>query len=468
MAAALEISAVRRLAAILAADVAGYSRLMGRNEEGTLERLMAHRHALVDPKIAEHHGRIVKTTGDGLLAEFPSVVDGVRCAVEMQRGMAKRNSGVPIGERLEFRVGINLSDVIVEGDDIYGDGVNVAARVEALADAGGVFVSSSVYDHVRDRLPFVFEDLGEQQVKNIARPVRVYRIPITENAPVKGQELISAAAQTLCSPRSWPSGSITAAFCSSWQEHTMAEALATVIVIDDDPSVREALGSLLRSVGLQANLHGSVPEFLKAGRRDGPTCLVLDVRLPGQSGLDFQRELSAVNVQVPIIFITGYGDIPMSVRAIKDGAIEFLTKPFRDQDLLDAIQQGLARDCASRESKKAAATLRARFVTLTPREREVMALVVTGRLNKQIAYDIGISEITVKVRRGQVMRKMNAASLPDLARMADKLNLMGESPRAVEPGYEFGLPLGVYPTADFLAPIPAHLSHRAAGFFKQS
>ena len=394
MAAALEISAVRRLAAILVADVAGYSRLMGRNEEGTLERLMAHRRALVDPKIAEHHGRIVKTTGDGLLVEFPSVVDGVRCAVEMQRGMAERNSGVPIGERLEFRVGINLSDVIVEGDDIYGDGVNVAARVEALADAGGVFVSNAVYDHVRDRLPFVFEDLGEQQVKNIARPVRVYRIPITENAPAKaplrapdnpslavlpfknmrgGPELISVAAQTLRSPRSWPSGSATAAFCSSWQEHTMAEAPATVIVVDDDPSVREALGNLLRSVGLQSNLHGSVPEFLKAGRLDGPTCLALDVRLPGQSGLDFQRDLSAANIRVPIIFITGYGDIPMSVQAIKGGAIEFLTKPFRDQDLLDAIQQGLARDRASRENEKAIGDHQARDLLAAPSEAAVEA-----------------------------------------------------------------------------------------------
>jgi FixJ family two-component response regulator len=158
----------------------------------------------------------------------------------------------------------------------------------------------------------------------------------------------------------------------------------------------------------------------------------------------------------------------MSVRAIKDGAIEFLTKPFRDQDLLDAIQQGLARDRASRENKKVIATLRARFETLTPREREVMALVVTGHVNKQIAYDIGISGITVKARCGQVMRKMSAASLPDLARMADKLNLTGESPKAVKPAYEFGLPLGVYPTADFLTPITAHLSRRAAGFFEQS
>ena len=197
----------------------------------------------------------------------------------------------------------------------------------------------------------------------------------------------------------------------------------TIIVVDDDPAIRESLQGLLRSVGLRVKALASVPEFLKEGRPEGPSCLVLDVRLPGRSGLDFQRDLSAANVHLPIIFITGYGDIPMSVQAIKGGAIEFLTKPFRDQELLDAIQLGLARDRAWLEEAKAMATLQSRFETLTPREREVMALVVTGRLNKQIAYDIGISEITVKVHRGQVMRKMNAASLPDLARMADKLDL---------------------------------------------
>src|SRR5437870_9836735 len=170
------MSQTRRLAAILAADVAGYSRLMGADEEGTLERLKALRRELVDPKIAEHHGRIVKTTGDGLLVEFVSVVDAVRCAVEVQQAMPERNTGVAADSRLELRVGINLGDVIVEGDDLYGDGVNIAARVEALADPGGVFVSNTVHDHVRDRLPFVFDDLGEQQVKNIARPVRVYRV----------------------------------------------------------------------------------------------------------------------------------------------------------------------------------------------------------------------------------------------------------------------------------------------------
>jgi len=200
----------------------------------------------------------------------------------------------------------------------------------------------------------------------------------------------------------------------------------TIIVVDDDPDIRDSLGSLLRSVGFQVNLLGSVDEFLESGRPEGPTCLVLDVRLPGQSGLDFQRELSAANIQLPIIFITGHGDIPMSVQAMKGGAIEFLTKPFRHQDLLEAVQLGLARDRARLETEKAIAVLRARLDTLTRREREIMALAVTGRLNKVIAADLGISEITVKVHRGQVMRKMGASSLPELARMADKLQLTPE------------------------------------------
>jgi adenylate cyclase len=170
------MSQTRRLAAIVAADVAGYSRLMGADEEGTLERLKALHRELLDPKIAEHRGRIVKTTGDGLLVEFASVVDAVRCAVAVQQAMPERNTGTEADSRIELRIGINLGDVIVEGDDLYGDGVNIAARIETLADAGGVFVSNTVHDHVRDRLPFVFEDLGEQQVKNIARPVRVYRV----------------------------------------------------------------------------------------------------------------------------------------------------------------------------------------------------------------------------------------------------------------------------------------------------
>jgi TolB-like protein/class 3 adenylate cyclase len=181
------MSQTRRLAAILAADVAGYSRLMGADEEGTLERLKALRRELLDPKIAEHHGRIVKSTGDGLLVEFASVVDAVRCAVAVQQAMPERNTGVAADNRIELRIGINLGDVIVEGGDLYGDGVNIAARIEALADAGGVFVSNTVHDQVRDRLPFVFEDLGEQQVKNIARPVRVYRVGPRPSRPPAGE-----------------------------------------------------------------------------------------------------------------------------------------------------------------------------------------------------------------------------------------------------------------------------------------
>ncbi|MEI9986310.1 MAG: response regulator [Aliidongia sp.] len=201
----------------------------------------------------------------------------------------------------------------------------------------------------------------------------------------------------------------------------MTEAVDSVVVIDDDPSIREALESLLESVGLHVQVYGSASEFLSAGRPDGPTCLVLDVRLPGQGGLEFQRSLSNAGIHLPIIFITGHGDIPMSVQAMKGGAIEFMTKPFRDQDLLDAIQSGLERDRTQRERDRQIAQLRARYESLTSREREILALVVSGRLNKQIAATIGLSEITVKVHRGTMMRKMEAKSLGDLVLMAEKL-----------------------------------------------
>jgi len=203
------------------------------------------------------------------------------------------------------------------------------------------------------------------------------------------------------------------------------EALAgtkpTIVIVDDDPSAREGLARLVRSVGLEAKALASMPEFLESRRPDGPTCLILDVRLPGKSGLDIQRELLAANIHLPIVFITGHADIPMSVQAMKGGAIEFLTKPFREQDLLDAIQLGLARDRAWHENERALAEMRRRFDALSPREREVVAEVVKGRLNKQIAADLGVSETTVKVHRAQAMRKMNASSLPDLVRMMDAL-----------------------------------------------
>ena len=208
----------------------------------------------------------------------------------------------------------------------------------------------------------------------------------------------------------------------------MHEAHPSVSIVDDDPEFRDSVARLLRSVGLHTQQFSSVSDFLSANASDGPTCLVLDIRMPGGSGLELQRDLAAANRHVPIIFITAHGDIPMTVQAMKGGAIEFLTKPFRDQDLLDAVEAGLARDRAQRESDRALSALRERFEALSSREREVMVQVTAGRLNKQIAHDIGISESTVKVHRTHLMRKMKARSLPELSRMADVLKLAPEKP----------------------------------------
>src|SRR3954464_10245825 len=211
-------------------------------------------------------------------------------------------------------------------------------------------------------------------------------------------------------------------------EMATAQEQPIVVVIDDDASIRKALENLLRSVGLDVELFKSPQEFLQSNRPDRPGCIVLDVRFPGRSGLDMQQELAGADIQLPIIFITGYGDIPMSVRAMKAGAVEFLTKPFRDQDLLDAVGAALTRDRVRRTGDSRLAELKSRFDTLTARERQVLGLVVAGRLNKQIAGDLGVSEMTVKMHRRQVMRKMQATGVAQLVRLADQLGIGGPPP----------------------------------------
>ena len=209
----------------------------------------------------------------------------------------------------------------------------------------------------------------------------------------------------------------------------MGDANPSVLVIDDDPDFRDSVARLLRTVGLETRQFSSVSDFLKADQPDGPTCLLLDVRLPGPSGLELQRELTAAHRKLPIIFVTAHADVPMTVQAMKGGAIEFLTKPFRDQDLLEAVESGLARDRARLETDRALRALRENFNTLTAREREVMIQIAAGRVNKQIADSIGISVSTVKVHRTHLLRKMKARSLPELSRMADMLELVPEEPQ---------------------------------------
>jgi FixJ family two-component response regulator len=288
--------------------------------------------------------------------------------------LAEQNATLPEDRGMAFRIGVNLGDLIAEGHTIRGDGVNIAARRRSLSSEGAF--ASGAMSTIRSKASSIVRIMtsGGGGMKEASTPQPV------------------------------------------------------VFVIDDDASIREALKSLFNSIGLRVETFGSASQLLERPLPDAPSCLVLDVRLPGLSGLDFQGELAKANILIPIIFITGHGDIPMSVRAMKAGAVEFLTKPFRDQDLLDAVQTAIERDRTRREGARSISGLRSRFEILTPREQEVIAFVTTGMMNKQIAAQIGVSEITVKVHRGNIMRKMGAKSLADLVRMADVLGIRREKP----------------------------------------
>jgi adenylate cyclase len=336
---------VRRLTAILAADVVGYSRLMGADEEGTHERLQAHLRELVNPKIEEHRGRIVKNTGDGLLAEFPSIVDAVRCAVEIQRGMAERNAETLEDKRIAFRIGVNLGDVIAEAGDIFGDGVNVAARLEALAEPGGICVSRVVRDQVRDRLDYTFEDMGEQQVKNIARPVRVYRIPISENTPAKSPLPLSDKSSIAVLPFANMSGDLDQEYFADGITEDIITMLAgwrafPVIARNSTFAYKGKaidIKTVGRELGARYVLEGSVG---KAGRRVRVTAQLIEADTGHHLNADrYDRDLTDLFEVQDDISTAIVGAIePELLRSERD---RVASRPQRSEDAYDLYQRGL-------------------------------------------------------------------------------------------------------------------------------
>ena len=433
------MASTRRLAAILAADVAGYSRLMGADEEGTHERLRAHRRELVDPKIGEHSGRVVKNTGDGMLAEFPSVVDAVRCAAQLQRAMVDREAGVPEDSRIRFRIGINLGDVIVEDDDIFGDGVNVAARLEALADPGGICISRVVRDQVRDKLPYAFEDLGEQSVKNIARPVRVYELRPEAIADLAAPS--SAAAPPISLPAVAPRLSIVVLPFANLGNDPEQQYFADGITEDLTTDLSRLAGMLVISRNTAFTYQGKRVDTKQIGRELGVRYVLEgSVRRSGNE-VRVTAQLIDAEADAHVWAERFYGEMG-NLFALQDEitsriavalSLELIGveagRPAEHPDALDYILRGRAANLKppSRDSRTEAISMFERALALDPRSVEARSLLATAliarltdNMSDSAATDITRAEELVGVAlaasprnplahyaKGQVLRAQN-------------------------------------------------------------
>src|SRR5215472_17807179 len=336
------MSAIRRLAAILAADVVGYSRLMGADEEGTLAALKSLRHELADPKINDYRGRIVKTTGDGLLVEFASAVDAVNCAVDLQRKVAERNSYEPCGVRLEFRIGINVGDIIVDEDnDVFGDGVNVAARLEALAEPGGICVSRFVRDQLRGKGDLRFEDQGKHQLKNINHPVHLYRIPLnaqTETSPTRVFGAEPEGALPLPNKTT-----ITAAYLRPKVDQEATDLPLQIVVVEDEAAQRQLLVDYLVRQNFRASGVDGGVALRRLVEHELPTLVLLDVGLPGEDGFALARWLREKSGRIGIIMVTAATDTVDRVVGLETGADDYIPKPVELRELLARVKSVLRR-----------------------------------------------------------------------------------------------------------------------------
>jgi DNA-binding NarL/FixJ family response regulator/class 3 adenylate cyclase len=408
----------RRLAAILAADVAGYSRLIGDDEEGTHTALKRLRRSLIDPKIAEHRGRVVKNTGDGALIEFASALDAVRCATEIQRAMAESNVDVPTSRRIEFRLGINVGDVIFDEGDIYGDGVNVAARVQNLAKAGGICLSDNAYQQVKGKLAVEVSDMGEQRLKNIARPVRVYNVRLSAPASRLAPASVENKGSVEGHPPRGDRGTERVERPLD-QEHRMK-----ILLVDDHVLIRDALRSVLREVAADAE----VLEAADCGRamrliEEHPDLhlILLDLNLPDRDGFAVLNELRQRHATISLVVLSALQDRETVVKVLDLGALGFIPKSAPRDVMVSALRLVFAGgiyippEALGRTEPKERPSVSGRPVLpadlgFTERQMEVLALIMQGKSNKAISRILDVAEPTVKHHVTAILKALNVAS----------------------------------------------------------